>query len=158
MKHIKEKTLCTKDYKIHDRAWTLLTGCPSADELDGLEVGRDELGAVGGGPDGYRTQCVYEVLPDEFLQSIPSCHPLMKMARGQQTWGRNRLRSEEVQTDTELSAFMKFSQMNFFRVGYSELSSTNEDGKGTADLGSKPASVGGGPDGDRTQCLGYMKV
>ena len=111
MKQIKEKTLCTKDYKIHDRAWTLLTGCPSADELDELEVGRDELGAVGGGPDGYRTQCTYEV-----------------------------------------------SQMNFFRVGYSELSSTNEDGKGTADLGSKPASVGGGPDGDRTQCLGYMKV
>ena len=74
----------------------MLTGCPSADELDELEVGRDELGAVGGGPDGYRTHCAYEVLTDEFLQS---CHPLIKMARGQQTWGRNRLRSEEAKMD-----------------------------------------------------------
>ena len=45
MKHIKEKTLCTKDYKIHDRAWTSLTGGPSADELEGSG---DEQGAVAG--------------------------------------------------------------------------------------------------------------
>ena len=49
---------------IHDRARTSLTGCPSADELDELEVGGNELGAV----------------------------------------------SEEAQTDTELSAVMRFSQ------------------------------------------------